>query len=163
MLSLLCIKFSPAQQENNAESLERFVDIIFYLCSRWKAVLLMDEGDVYLSKRVAGHSAVVAVFLRHIELYRGLLIVTTNRYFAIDNAVIDRVSLPVEYPSLTRIQREELWEKTLAKQRQGELLSKGQIKEMALNGWNGRQVRQATARNPIQKTDQSWVCRSATA
>jgi hypothetical protein len=95
----LCIKFSPAQHENNAESLELFVDIIFQLCSRWKAVLLMDEGDVYLSKRFAGHSAVVAVFLRHIELYRGLLIVTTNRYNAMDDAVIDRVSLPVEYPA----------------------------------------------------------------
>ncbi|KAH8751644.1 hypothetical protein F5883DRAFT_577668 [Diaporthe sp. PMI_573] len=132
--------FSPAQHENNAESLELFVDIIFQLCSRWKAVLLMDEGDVYLSKRFAGHSAVVAVFLRHIELYRGLLIVTTNRYNAMDDAVIDRVSLPVEYPSLTNTQREELWEKTLAKQRQGELLCKSQIKQMADNGWNGRRI-----------------------
>lgn len=84
-----------------AVNLESYVDFIFRLCCRWRAVLLMDEGEVYLAKRFMGHDAVVAVFLRHIELYHGLLIVTTNRYSAMDDAVIDRVSLPVEYPSLT--------------------------------------------------------------
>lgn len=79
--------------------------------------------------------------MRNIELYRGLLIVTTNRYSAIDDAVIDRVSLPVEYPSLTKKQRLELWGNMLVKQGQEGRLSDSDIAELARYEWNGRQVR----------------------
>jgi hypothetical protein len=39
--------------------------------------------------------------------------VTKNRYNVKDDVVVDRVGLPVEYPSLTEAQRKELWQKTL--------------------------------------------------
>lgn len=89
---------------------------------------------MYLSKRfTGGHNAVVAVFLRHMELYRSLLIVTTNGYTVIDDAVVDRVSLPVEYPSLTKDQRQELWRHTLAKQGEEERVFQEEIDKLVLH------------------------------
>ncbi|KAG6828077.1 hypothetical protein H0H92_009339 [Tricholoma furcatifolium] len=54
---------------------------IFELASAWNAVVLLDEADVFLHKRTPlaiERNALVAVFLRHLEYYQGVLIMTTN-------------------------------------------------------------------------------------
>jgi replication-associated recombination protein RarA len=137
-------EFSASKHESGAENLERDVDIVLILCNRWKAVLLMDEGDVYLARRDENHdhAAVVAVFLRHIERYSGLLIVTTNRWNIIDPAIKSRVTLPVKYPSMSDDHQVALWRGMLANMGHNGRLSDDEITKMAaLQLWNGRQVR----------------------
>jgi len=65
-----------------------------------------------------------------------------------DDAVVDRVSLPVEYPSLKKDQRKELWKKTLAKQGQEGRLTNSAIETLVSNEWNGRQVREEAPKKP---------------
>jgi hypothetical protein len=54
----------------NAEDLDTAFTKIASLAERWKAVVLIDEADVFLEKRESQdikRNAMVAVFLRHLE------------------------------------------------------------------------------------------------
>lgn len=67
---------------------ERLSDIL-KLASHWKAVLLLDEADVFLAQRtITGieRNAIVSIFLREIEYYQGILLLTTNQIQVIDEA-----------------------------------------------------------------------------
>lgn len=62
---------------------------ILELATHWRAVLLLDEADVFLAKRSMEdlkRNAIVAVFLRELEYYQGILILTTNEAQIIDAA-----------------------------------------------------------------------------
>lgn len=67
---------------------ERLSDIL-KLASHWKAVLLLDEADVFLAQRTITdieRNAIVSVFLRELEYYQGFLLLTTNQADVIDEA-----------------------------------------------------------------------------
>ena len=66
------------------------------LATRWSAVLLLDEADVYLAKRTENdleRNAIISVFLREIEYYTGIMILTTNRAQHIDPAFQSKLIL----------------------------------------------------------------------
>lgn len=67
-------------------SVEQNLQKIFIRASRWKAVLLFDEADVFMATRNENleRSAIVGVFLRLLDYYDGLLFLTTNRADVID-------------------------------------------------------------------------------
>ncbi|TDZ74844.1 hypothetical protein CTRI78_v000413 [Colletotrichum trifolii] len=55
---------------------------ILKLASHWKAVLLLDEADVFLAQRTITdieRNAIVSIFLRELEYYQGILPLTTNQ------------------------------------------------------------------------------------
>lgn len=62
---------------------------ILELATHWNAVLLLDEADVFLARRNPTdlqRNAIVSVFLRELEYYQGVLILTTNQAQIIDDA-----------------------------------------------------------------------------
>lgn len=66
---------------------------IMNLCAHWQAVLLLDEADVFLAKRNIydlERNAIVSVFLRELEYYPGIMILTTNQPEIIDAAFQSR-------------------------------------------------------------------------
>ena len=72
----------------DADVVDRRLDTILEITRRWGCVLLIDEADVFLSLR--GHDlakdTLVSIFLRRLEYFRGVLILTTNRQSQIDPA-----------------------------------------------------------------------------
>ena len=71
---------------------------ILKLASHWKAVLLLDEADVFLAQRtITGikRNAIVSIFLREIEYYQGILLLTTNQAQVIDEAFQSKCPLIV--------------------------------------------------------------------
>jgi SpoVK/Ycf46/Vps4 family AAA+-type ATPase len=54
-------------------------------------------------------NALVSVFLRVLEYYNGILILTTNRIGTFDEAFKSRVQLALHYPPLDEKGREEIW------------------------------------------------------
>jgi SpoVK/Ycf46/Vps4 family AAA+-type ATPase len=60
---------------------------------RWKAVLLLDEADVYLSQQSHDrlYNSLVLVFLRKLEYYEGIMFLTTNRLKDFDEAILSRL------------------------------------------------------------------------
>jgi SpoVK/Ycf46/Vps4 family AAA+-type ATPase len=74
---------------SDVETISTRLTHILDLATHWRAVLLVDEADVFLTKRTIAdleRNAIVSVFLREIEYYPGILILTTNRAESIDAA-----------------------------------------------------------------------------
>lgn len=62
---------------------------VMELATTWHTVLLIDEADVFLAQRSSIHverNAITSTFLRQLEYYPGILILTTNRASSIDSA-----------------------------------------------------------------------------
>lgn len=92
----------------------------FYLAERWKAVLLIDEADIFLERRKhtdLARNGIVSAFLRKMEYFSGLLFLTTNRVGHIDEAFMSRVHVVIGYPQLDDTKRRELWEGFFSKLR----------------------------------------------
>ncbi|CAJ2507743.1 Uu.00g089290.m01.CDS01 [Anthostomella pinea] len=130
---------------------------------RWGCVLLLDEADVFLTRRDwrdMSRNALVSVFLRQLEYYAGILFLTTNRVGVIDEAFKSRIHVSLRYPRLRLQETQQLWEKTLARIERDNKRTKVQIKfdrgallafakkhynqhEETETTWNGRQIRNA--------------------
>ncbi|KID73422.1 ATPase family AAA domain-containing protein 3C [Metarhizium brunneum] len=91
---------------------ERVLTTIFKIASRWKAILLLDEADVFLAQRSdSPHAnALVSVFLRELEQYDGILFLTTNRVQSFDEAMISRIHLALHYEPLGKDARKAVWQ-----------------------------------------------------
>lgn len=94
-------KTQAAQLGLDPTSLEANLYRILRRAERWGAVVMIDEANAYIHER--GHdikqNAVVGVFLRLLEYFRGTLILTTNQTrdslkddssFDIDDAILSR-------------------------------------------------------------------------
>ncbi|KAH7150680.1 hypothetical protein DER46DRAFT_628650 [Fusarium sp. MPI-SDFR-AT-0072] len=60
---------------------ENILTNTFKIAGRWKAILLLDEADVFVSQRSDNPqvNALVSVFLRELERFDGIMFLTTNR------------------------------------------------------------------------------------
>ncbi|KAK5941308.1 hypothetical protein PMZ80_006586 [Knufia obscura] len=107
----LCI-ISVGNLGTSAESVESALQDILELASKWNAVLLLDEADIFLEQRTKHdlhRNAVVSVFLRLLEYYQGVLCLTTNRSEEIDEAFHSRIHISLPFPDLTENNREQIW------------------------------------------------------
>jgi hypothetical protein len=88
-----------SQLGTTAEGLEKALSEALDRAVRWKAILLIDEADVYIHERGSSidQNAVVGVFLRLLEYYTGVLFLTTNRATVVDDAIISRMIAHVRY------------------------------------------------------------------
>lgn len=93
-------KVSLGELGTEVEQLEDALNRILAQATRWDALLLIDEADVFLEKRSSENiqrNAMVAVFLRLLEYYSGILFLTTNRGNNFDPALRSRVTLAMHY------------------------------------------------------------------
>ena len=96
----------------NVTKAEESLDQIFELAQTWKAVLLIDEADVFLAKRTATdieRNAFVSIFLRTLEYYQGIIILTTNRHEDFDDAFESRIHISIHYDLPDTQQRITIW------------------------------------------------------
>jgi ATPase family associated with various cellular activities (AAA) len=99
------------------ESLEKNLMTVLSRASRWEAILLLDEADVYVRRRGDDiqQNAIVGVFLRVLEYYRGIMFMTTNLGNDIDDAILSRATAHLHYELPTFDLLPTLW-KVLSKQ-----------------------------------------------
>ncbi|KAJ2979399.1 hypothetical protein NUW58_g7211 [Xylaria curta] len=147
-----------------AQEVERNLESYFNLARKWNSVLLLDEADVFLAARERGNirqNSLVSVFLRVLEYYPGILILTTNRVGSFDEAIKSRVHCALYYPKLNKSQSLRIWKMNIqALEEQNEQLEpnlrvqfdKAKIKAFAEHHWeegdkdtrwNGRQIKNA--------------------
>jgi hypothetical protein len=83
----------------------------FARAARWGAILLLDEADVYVAAR--GHdlqqNAIVGVFLRVLEYYKGVLFLTTNRADLVDDAIASRCIARIDYKEPVPEAQRRIW------------------------------------------------------
>ena len=91
---------------------------------RWKAILLIDEADVYTHERGQDiqQNAIVGVWLRVLEHYRGVMFMTSNRDTIIDDAIMSRATAWIRYDYPDPKALVEIW-RVLAENYEVELTS----------------------------------------
>ncbi|KAL8790408.1 MAG: hypothetical protein Q9195_006364 [Heterodermia aff. obscurata] len=108
----------------------------FELAERWRAILLIDEADVFLDSRGSRGEAdvtkngLVSVMLRALEYYKGILIMTTNRVMTFDVAMLSRCHYAVNFKSLTLKQEKDIWKSYIA-----QLNDKNCFKKSEIEAW----------------------------
>lgn len=118
---------------------------ILNMTENWNAVLLIDEADVFLEQRTRndiGRNAIVSIFLRQLEYFQGILILTTNRIVQCDMAFNSRIHVKVSYPELDERAREVIWKTFLMKAGTSVAVnvSDEDVSRLAQIPVNGRQV-----------------------
>ncbi|KAF1973128.1 P-loop containing nucleoside triphosphate hydrolase protein [Bimuria novae-zelandiae CBS 107.79] len=123
-------------------SVEYNLASILELVAKWKAILLIDECDVFLEARSIhdmDRNRLVSIFLRLLEYYQGTLFLTTNRVDNIDPAFQSRIHVHMKYPDLTTKSRRQIWENFV-----GQVPSHfkaSELDELAKVVLNGRQIK----------------------
>ncbi|KAF7341706.1 AAA domain-containing protein [Mycena sanguinolenta] len=107
-------------------------------------IVLIDKADVFLERRSVHdleRNAMVAVFLRHVEYYRGILFLTTNRVQAFDEAFLSRIHVALRFGELNEASRAQVRRAFVA--RAGVQMDDAQIARLAQRVINGRQIKNA--------------------
>jgi SpoVK/Ycf46/Vps4 family AAA+-type ATPase len=82
------------------------------LASKWGAIVLIDEAETFLSRRKQSdlaRNALLTAFLRALEYYSGMIFLTTNAPGLIDEAVVSRIHLALQYGKLDKLKRRDVW------------------------------------------------------
>ncbi|KAH0499051.1 hypothetical protein TgHK011_006268 [Trichoderma gracile] len=144
-----------------ASEVEAALERNFSLANRWGCILLLDEADVFLAQRSPKNfvrNGLVAVFLRVLEYYAGILFLTTNRIGDFDEAFTSRIHISLYYPPLDKSSTREIFRLNLRiikqrfrdKGRDIDIHEKDILKYATAYWkkhqnmrWNGRQIRNA--------------------
>ncbi|KAI1807947.1 P-loop containing nucleoside triphosphate hydrolase protein [Daldinia bambusicola] len=127
-----------------SEPLESKLKWIMDLVSTWKAVLLIDEADIFLEQRSLHdiqRNAMVSVFLRALEYYSGILFLTTSRVTTFDEAFKSRIHVPIRYTDLSMKSREKVWRNLCRRVPAAINVDDAGFKELAEHSFNGRQIK----------------------
>ncbi|OBT82974.1 hypothetical protein VE02_08457 [Pseudogymnoascus sp. 03VT05] len=138
---------SAGELGTSAESVEARLPGIFQRASRWKALLLLNEADVYLEQRSPSEiirNAIVCVFLRTLEYYQGIMFLTTNQVAHIDDAIASRIQFKISYNILSADQRRSIWKGFLRKAFTGQGLpdyDSLDLEDLVRRELNGRDIK----------------------
>lgn len=94
-----------AQLGISITNIEENLKQVLSRASKWKAVLLIDEADVFIRARDndLNQNAIVGIFLRVLEHFDGILFMTTNRFLGqdgnqfVDDAILSRCIAHLRY------------------------------------------------------------------
>ncbi|KAF5535559.1 TOB3 (member of AAA-ATPase family) [Fusarium napiforme] len=135
---------SAAELGDVAQEVEQKLDCALELSTRWGAVLLLDECDVFLECRTTSdikRNKLVSIFLRLLEYFEGVMFLTTNRVSAFDPAFESRIHLTIHYPNLDYTSRLHIWKTFVNIGTDGNSLSEDELDELAGVELNGRQIK----------------------
>lgn len=112
-------------------------------------MLLLDEADIFLEERSLSdlkRNSLVSVFLRILEYYDGILMLTSNRVGTFDEAFQSRIQVALHYAALTRSSRRKIWQNFFDMLREDEEKviydeMRDHMDELADLDMNGRQIR----------------------
>ncbi|KAI1084864.1 P-loop containing nucleoside triphosphate hydrolase protein [Whalleya microplaca] len=131
---------------SDVKSVDKNLKQVLKLVTTWKAVLLIDEADVFLEKRSSrdlARNSLVSIFLRILEYFSGVMFLTTNRITSFDPAFQSRIHLALKYHALDSRARESLWRLFLSRTAGFDTGSwtPEVLRELAKADVNGRQIK----------------------
>lgn len=138
-------------------TLDQRLTQILDMASTWRAVLLIDEADVFLERRSLHdmeRNALVSIFLRVLEYYQGILFLTSNRVDTFDDAFKSRIHVPLKYTGLDSTSRKQIWKNFLDRAEGGDgdggangenggngVVDEQGLEKLAQHDLNGRQIK----------------------
>ncbi|GAW12472.1 hypothetical protein ANO14919_018410 [Xylariales sp. No.14919] len=123
-------------------AMERELGKWLKLAHKWGAVMLIDEADVFLEKRMEAD-------LKRNSLVSGKYLAVIFVYF--DDAFISRIHVVIHYPDLREAEQKKIWNQffdKLEEERKGAMevgkeTRRYVLEEMCTQKWNGREIRNA--------------------
>ncbi|KAF0330094.1 AAA family ATPase [Colletotrichum asianum] len=136
------------------EAVEQYLKRVLGMAKLWNCVVLLDEAEVFLQERSLKdlqRNALVSVFLRVLEYYDGILILTSNRVGTLDEGFRSRIQLALEYPKLDRVSRCKIWENFIQRLNDDPTVSgeldiadlRNHLADLSKYELNGREIRNA--------------------
>ena len=113
--ALLTATIGELNQDDIPSHFERRLKQVLQYATIWKAIVLLDEADVFLEGRSEAvgvakeHNAFVAIFLKHLEYFSGIVFLTSNRVRVFDKAMKSRIHLALEYQPPNIDMRRRIW------------------------------------------------------
>ncbi|KAH9940253.1 P-loop containing nucleoside triphosphate hydrolase protein [Amylocystis lapponica] len=136
-----------AELGTSAHILDTNLATVLRASAAWNAVVLLDEADVFLEERSLQYlerNAMVAVFLRQLEYFRGIIFLTKNRVRTFDEAFQSRIHVSLLYHDLSPDARRKIWLAFMRKVN-GDILGGGltaeELRELGEKKVNGRQIK----------------------
>ncbi|KAF4946772.1 hypothetical protein FGADI_10976 [Fusarium gaditjirri] len=116
--ALLSTSLSDLNRYDSPWAFEHRLKEVLQYATTWNAIILFDEADVFLEKRDLAsnsttRSALVAVFLKHLEYFSGIVFLTTNRMGSIDDAMKSRIHLSLAFGPPAPDVRLKIWRQSL--------------------------------------------------
>ncbi|KAI1149941.1 P-loop containing nucleoside triphosphate hydrolase protein [Nemania diffusa] len=117
--ALISASMASLDTERLSFIFERNLRRLLQYATLWKAVVLLDEADVFLEMREekagnAERNALVAIFLKELEYFSGIIFLTTNRVETFDWAMKSRVHLALGFSPPGASVRQRMWAQALA-------------------------------------------------
>lgn len=131
---------------------EKYLESVLHLGKLWGYIVLLDEADVCLEERSMeslARNALVSVFLRVLEYYEGILILTSNRVRTLYESFKSCIQLALHYARLKYEDRRKIWKNFIHRLRKIEEVRVDyddlhrHMDDLARNKLNGRQIRNA--------------------
>ncbi|KAI3320669.1 hypothetical protein HD806DRAFT_505828 [Xylariaceae sp. AK1471] len=147
------------------EAVEQYLKRVLSLGKAWNCVVLLDEAEVFLQERSLEdleRNALVSVFLRHLEYYDGILILTSNRVGTFDEGFRSRIQLAIHYPKLEQAERRRVWEIFVTRLNDDPIASvdidirnlRSNLTELSKFNLNGREIRNSiNVARPLAKSE----------
>jgi SpoVK/Ycf46/Vps4 family AAA+-type ATPase len=117
----------------DASEVEHKLQRVLDMCTRWNAILLLDEADVFLEERSLHElerNKLVSIFLRVLEYYDGNMILTTNRVQIFDEAFQSRIMISIQYNELTVESRRTIWSNFLKQHDATQTVARGRQQKL---------------------------------
>lgn len=134
-------KVQASQLGVSIDGLEEELMKVLARSEKWGAILLIDEADVYVHARGSdiNQNAIVGVFLRVLEYYKGVLFMTTNKGMFIDDAIGSRLTARIDYDMPTESDRYEIW--NIIANQNGVQIASSEIRELSEQELSGRDIK----------------------
>ena len=129
----------------DSSEVESSLSNVLEMATKWNAILLLDEADVFLEQRSSHdleRNKLVSIFLRILEYYEGILFLTTNRVDNIDAAFQSRIHVSMQYEDLSETSRLHVWKNFLGVGKGGgKGFSEKDLKQLSTHKMNGREIK----------------------
>ncbi|KAI1358256.1 P-loop containing nucleoside triphosphate hydrolase protein [Xylaria arbuscula] len=137
---------SSGELGETSSAIQEGLSRVMKLAEIWHAVVLLDEADVFLSERSnidLSRNAITSIFLRHLEYYEGIMLLTTNRVKSLDPAFKSRIHFCLDYPDLSFESRRQIWSNYILKVPNTieVVLQDEDLDTLAQENLNGRQIK----------------------
>ncbi|KAF9638016.1 putative aaa family protein [Lasiodiplodia theobromae] len=112
------LKVSTGELGSYGSRIAAELQCLLTYASIWHAIVLIDEADVFLEARSSGpdqfeHNNLVAIFLKQLEYFQGILFLTSNRVSIFDPAIRSRLHLALQYHAPDAERRKQIWRQQL--------------------------------------------------
>ncbi|KAF2688979.1 P-loop containing nucleoside triphosphate hydrolase protein [Lentithecium fluviatile CBS 122367] len=138
--------FKAGELGRNPMNVQQTLQEAFKICKEWKAVLLLDEADVFMEQRSLenlNRNELVSIFL------------TSNRVKNLDEAFESRIDFSFSYKALTESSRRQVWKTFLERIPQADRnVSEQDLDELAGVTLNGREIKNIIKRAVLLGGDQ---------